>query len=115
MIPRRAVQDGEARELQVTLRRRAHERQAAVFGHDDEVARREQDLSVPVAAAFPLHLSGGGVETREDGFVAALDESAVMDRARELVLHAGRAPHFARVEMFALAHDLDQRRAGAIA
>ena len=53
------------------------QRDLTSLGEHDQMVAGEQQLAVTVAAALPLELTGFGVETREDGFIQAIDETVM--------------------------------------
>src|SRR5688572_9564036 len=95
----------------VTVGRRAHEDDLSLTRGDDKVARRQQRLAVTVAAGFPLQLPVGGIDAREDSHIEAVDESVVVHRTGDRVLHAVRPPQLTRREAVAVAGDLQGQSA----
>src|SRR4051812_33838963 len=88
-----------------------NESEVAIAAEDDEVAAREQELAVTVAAVLPFAFADVGVEAGEHVFVEAIDVAMPEDGAGELVLEVLVAPKLAR----AGGGDLDGGAASAVA
>src|SRR5688500_11010615 len=98
MVPRLAFDRRDPRDLLMRRRIRANDGQLTLLREDQEVAAGEDDLAGAVTAALPFQLPIRGVDACEDRSVEAVNVSVVQHRAREVIVHAGRAPELSRAE-----------------
>src|SRR5262245_34701245 len=115
MVERASLYGFRSPDFLVALWSRAHEDDLTLLGGDDKVAGRQQRLAATVAATLPLQLSSGGIDTREDPQIETVDESVVVHRTGDVVLHAVRPPQLTRREAVALAGDLQSQSADEVA
>src|SRR5688572_8457191 len=111
MVERASLYGFRSPDFLVTLWSRAHQDDLTLIRGDDKVAGRQQRLAAAVAASLPLQLPVGGIDTREDPQIETVDESVVVHRAGDGILHAVRPPELTRREAVAVAGDLQSQPA----
>src|SRR5437879_13905990 len=94
MVPRLALESGNARDFGELIRRRLDQHDLAFFRRDEEqvLAGEQHNLTVPVPAALPLARAVGEIDAREDAAVESIRVSLVHDEIVEIWFQSFRLP-----------------------